>query len=127
MRTMISFQCDTAEEAIAVIEAVRSIGKEPHACSKKYVDPEELLQSTLNEATVVAKEATRIFNTVEEEPPRQNVSPGPSAISKIGEKAKTYLLNELKGGRQPEAKYAEHLKLLWSRGEIKFDGKEYYL
>ena len=119
MRTMISFQCDTAEEAIAVIEAVRKIGKEPHACSKKYVDSEELLQNTLRQVGVEKK--------VEEEPPRQNVSPGPSAISKIGEKAKTYLLNELKGGGQPEAKYAEHLKLLWSRGEIKFDGKEYYL
>ena len=118
MRTMISFQCDTAEEAIAVIEAVRSIGKEPHACSKKYVGSEELLQNTLRQVGVEKKE---------EEPPRQNVSPELPAISKIGEKAKTYLLNELKDGRQPEAKYVEHLKLLWARGEIKFDVKDFYL
>ena len=120
---MISFQCDTTEEAIAVIEAVKAIGKEPHACSKKYFDSEELLQSTLRQVGV---------KPAEEEPPRQNVSPGLPTISKIGEKAKTYLLNELKGGARTLEyadfhKYTEHLKLLWARGEIKFDGVEYYL
>ena len=42
MRTMISFQCETHEEAQAVLAAVAVIGKAPHACSKQYVEPEEI-------------------------------------------------------------------------------------
>lgn len=60
--------------------------------------------------------------------PRLNVSPGPSSISKIGENAKLTIMSELRTGDiQPHAKYAEHLKLLWARGEVKYDGKEYFI
>ena len=104
MRTMISFQCETQEEAHAVLSAVASIGKEPHACSKQYVEPEE-----------VAAE------------PRKNVPPGLPTIGKIGTATKEYIFEALKKDIQPEAKYAEHMKLLWARGEIKFDGLQYYL
>lgn len=58
---------------------------------------------------------------------RQNVSPGVSLISKIGGPAKALILEELTQGIQPGPKFAEHLKLLWERGEVKFDGEEYYL
>lgn len=66
--------------------------------------------------------------------PRPNISPGEPTITKIGADSKTFILGELKAslgtGRVPEHfghKYKEHLKLLWKRGEIKWDGLEYYL
>ena len=115
MRTMISSQCETQEEAHAVLSAVASIGKEPHACSKQYVEPEEVGKLT-------EKELLYDFT-----PPKQNVSPGLSTIGKIGTAAKEYIFEALKLGEQPGAKYTEHMKLLWARNEVKFDGSEYYL
>ena len=121
MRTMISFQCDTTEEAIAVIEAVKAIGKEPHACSKKYLEPEELTQT---ERTVAEKEILDSASVV-----RKNICPGEPTISKIGASTTGMLLELLRCGIQPDAKYREHLKLLWKRGLVKFDGTlgEYYV
>ena len=46
---------------------------------------------------------------------------------KIGMNTEGALFGVLRAGGQPEAKYAEHLKLLWKRGKVKFDGEEYYL
>ena len=71
---------------------------------------------TAGEAEPVAKNAER-----------KNVSPGPSSITKIGSETKAMLLLDVGCNKQPPAKYAEHLKLLWSRGEVKFDGKEWYI
>lgn len=120
MRTMISFQCDTLDEARAVIDAVAAIGKEPHACSKQYMDSKQLLKNTLE--LVGAKPAG------EDLPPRKNVSPGEPSITKIGTATKKIILADLQVGEQlPRQKYDEHLKLLWKRGEVKFDGDEYYV
>lgn len=58
---------------------------------------------------------------------RPNVDPGKPSIGKIGAEAKQSILGGLADGFQPLAKYTEHCKLLWSRGEIRFDGKEWYL
>ena len=63
----------------------------------------------------------------EEVSQRKNVPPGLPTISKIGSATKEELLKMLCQGIQPSTKYAEHLKLLWARNEVKFDGKEYYL
>lgn len=61
-------------------------------------------------------------------PDRTNKSPGASAIGKIGTKTKEELIAVLKAGRQPNHdKFGDHLKLLWQRGEVKFDGKEFFL
>lgn len=57
---------------------------------------------------------------------RANVSPGPSSISKIGGTTKAEIMNYLDNNKKPPGKYQEHLKLLWSRGEVKFDGEEWY-
>jgi len=57
---------------------------------------------------------------------RKDISPGPSSIGKIGTKTKEALFEVLKDGTQPSNKWNEHLKLLWQRHEVKFDG-EYYL
>lgn len=109
MKSMISFQCDTLDEARAVIDAVAAIGKQPHACSKQYVEPEELN-----------------FKCVEVEP-RKNISPGEPSITKIGTNTEGALFGVLRAGGQPEAKYAEHMKLLWKRDKVKFDGEKFYV
>lgn len=110
MKTMISFQCDTLDEARAIIDAVAALGKTPHACSKQYIEPEELK-----------------VDVPKVEAPRKNVNPGLSTITKIGSGTLEQVLGMLKDGHQPPEKYKEHLKLLWSRGKVKYDGEEWYL
>ena len=58
---------------------------------------------------------------------RKNVSPGSPAITRIGANTTGEILQTVKAGNQPSSKYVEHCKLLWERGAIKFDGKEWYL
>ena len=58
---------------------------------------------------------------------RGNVDPGKPSIGKIGSATKEELLRTLQQEKIPHVKYSEHLKLLWSRGEIKFDGERYYV
>ena len=112
MRYMLSFQCDTHEEAQAVLAAVAAIGKEPMACSRQYVPKEELQTREAIDKVPVA---------------RKNVSPGTSSITKIGSGAKETIIHALNTGTPLGDRYTEHLKLLWARGEIKFDGEEYYV
>lgn len=59
--------------------------------------------------------------------PRQNVNPGKSSITRIGTDNKEHVLLMVERGNKIEAKWQEHLKLLWERGEVKFDGKDWYL
>lgn len=64
-------------------------------------------------------------------PETKNVSPGTPSITKIGTNAKGEIMAALKVGPRKLAeigpKYAEHMKLLWSRGEVKYDGERYYV
>ena len=113
MKYMLSFQCATHEEAQAVLAAVAAIGKEPMACSRQYV-PKELLKNTLEQVGVTPSE-------------RKNISPGTSSITKIGSGAKETIIHALNTGTPLGDRYTEHLKLLWARGEIKFDGEVFYL
>lgn len=57
---------------------------------------------------------------------RANVSPGVSSITKIGSNTKIDIIACI-DRKQIPAKYTEHLKLMWARGEVKYDGKEWYL
>lgn len=59
--------------------------------------------------------------------PRSNINPGKSAITRIGTETKKELLSMIHGGVQPDAKWQEHLKLLWERGEVKFDEKGWWV
>ena len=121
MRTMISFQCETLDEARSVIDAVAAIGKQPHACSKQYVEPSQLSEKELSE--IAAQGATSI-NTVPHQ--RKNICPGTPSITKIGSGTKETIIHALNTGTPLGDRYTEHLKLLWARGEVKYDG-EYYL
>ena len=112
MKYMLSFQCDTHEEAQAVLAAVAAIGKEPMACSRQYVPKEELQDREMIDKVPVA---------------RKNISPGTSSITKIGSGAKETIIHALNTGTPLGDRYTEHLKLLWARGEIKFDGEVFYL
>ena len=112
MKYMLSFQCATHEEAQAVLAAVAAIGKEPMACSRQYVPKEELQDREMIDKVPAA---------------RKNVSPGEPSITKIGSGAKETIIHALNTGTPLGDRYTEHLKLLWARGEIKFDGEEYYL
>lgn len=118
MRYMLSFQCETQEEAQAVLSAVAAIGKEPHACSKSYVDPNKFF---------VHEEARGVRVTEAEPEPRPNIDPGEPSIGKIGTNTKEQLLGMLSDGHQPPERWCEHMKLLWSRGVVGFDGEEYYI
>ena len=76
----------------------------------------------------VSEECRGTYGCVVQEVDRPNVDPGKPTITKIGAPAKALILEELRTGTiQPHAKYAEHLKLLWARGEVKFDGQRWYL
>jgi hypothetical protein len=59
---------------------------------------------------------------------RPNINPGDPTIGKIGTATRELILADLAAGRQPpQPKYTEHLKLLWKRGEVKYDGTRWYL
>ena len=130
MKIMISYQVDTVEEAKEVMAAVENRGKlttfrVQDAPDAVYGAAELLAASGVKPEAQAAPDVVKV--------PRPNVSPGVPLITKIGSNTKEYILNELKASGAPRTlehfglKYAEHLKLLWSRGEIKFDGSEYYL
>lgn len=121
MRYMLSFQCETQEEAQAVLSAVAAIGKEPHACSKSYVDPNKFFKH--EEST---GDTELLHYRGSDEAPRPNIDPGEPSIGKIGTNTKEQLLGMLSDGHQPPERWCEHMKLLWSRGVVGFDGEEYY-
>lgn len=83
-------------------------------------------QEVASTSTDLTPEQKKIWSKA----PRIDISPGPPTIGKIGTKTKDWIIGELKTKpRVPEhfgTKYEEHLKLLWLRHEIKFDGKEYF-
>lgn len=58
---------------------------------------------------------------------RKNINPGLSTIGKIGSTTKAELLHILSCGAQPTAKFDAHMKLLWARGEVKWDGEVWYV
>ena len=58
---------------------------------------------------------------------RPNTNPGDPTITKIGATTEAELIRMIEHGAQPPAKYLAHMQLLWRRGKVKFDGKEWYL
>lgn len=56
---------------------------------------------------------------------RKNFSPGASSITRMTSGTKSDILALLARGERPWGKFEEHLKLLWERGEVKFDGEWY--
>lgn len=60
---------------------------------------------------------------------RANVSPGESSITKMGANMKRAMLAGVGSGSFTDnytGKSLKYLQLLWKRGEVKFDGKDFY-
>lgn len=95
--------------------------------ARAYLEWSEVRSAVLVVRSNNAQPSTKVV--VEQPEPAEpvNTSPGISTITRIGNTAREEIIAQLRDGRQPHAKYEEHCKLLWERGEIKFDGKEFYL
>lgn len=111
MKIMISYQVDTIAEAKAIMEAVDTRGE---MTTFRVQDTPQNVVDVFNQCNETKAE-------------RINVSPGATSIGKIGSNTKELILESLAVNVQPATKYVEHLKLLWARGEVKFDGNSYYL
>lgn len=129
MKINITYQCDTVAEAKEVLEAVHRLSKLPYRLEGFGA---AIVSGDLNALVELAdphdtEDRNPNRNGIPE--PRPNINPGEPTIGKIGEATKAVILDELgtKNIQPLQPKYTEHLKLLWKRGLIKYDGKEYYL
>lgn len=131
MKIMISYQLDTVEEAQRVLDVVdaefnfarvqvpRSVISPSNERMLAPLDVNEVKQPP-GSVIPVTESLTRI-----------NKSPGAVSTTKIGTKTMEWVIEQLSlEDRVPEhfgTKNLENLKLLWSRGKIKFDGSHYYI
>lgn len=58
---------------------------------------------------------------------RPNVTPSGPIAKRLHVHTKNTILNRLEDGVQPNEQLLPQAKLLWSRGEIKYDGEKFYL
>ncbi len=135
MKVTVSFEAEDFAHAREIIAAVETLYKVPYRM-EGFGPP--IVRNGFEGQTGSTAEngGEKVLSDVQgtQAAPRPNVSPGEPSIGKIGGSTKDYLLNELKAGSRAVEykdfhKFKEHLKLLWKRGEIKFDDttKEYYL
>ena len=130
MKIMISYQVDTVDEAKAILDAVDTKG-ELTTC-RVQGDKDWVMEKAVTGPTLVKNEPdakSQISRAMLDAMPiaRKNVSPGAPNITKIGAKSTQEIIYALSHGLQVPERFTEHLKLLWSRGEVKFDGTDYYL
>jgi len=130
MKIAVTVYTDSTYQAGCVIEAlkhVRDIELDSYSGKVKIKDIGDVMSvgRGLDEDETITAESSGITQPVA----RPNINPGDPTIGKIGEATKALILDELgtKNIQPVQPKYTEHLKLLWKRGLIKFDGKEYYL
>lgn len=119
MKITIAIEVDTPAEAKTIIDRM----------SRNYQTWVDLRNDPPEASTNTSKHLESQLAKIEPKE-RENVSPGEPTISKIGTNTKDWIIGQLTVSRSPEhfgTKFEEHLKLLWKRGEVKFDGKEYYL
>lgn len=103
------FEVDTVEEAYALASALR-----PGVVPVVVGEP---LQSLTPTPTTVSK------------PARANVSPGEPPITKMGKDMKVSMLAAVGSfafGPNYNGKSLKYLQLMCKRGELRYDGKEYY-
>lgn len=118
----VSFEVATIEEAEEIFAAVRLLKMKPYRM-KGFGPP--VVDEVKEEMEMKDEPLAKVSNIPVIE--RKNVSPGEPNIVKCGISTMEILLNDLAKGVQPPVKYEEHMKLLWKRGKVKYDGKEYYL
>lgn len=139
MRITIQVTCDDAEDAQRVMRKlaapdntwVDQLGGQstvftpPINTKQLDVAREARIDKIMGSSATGAEQS--LGNSGSEGAPRPNISPGEPSIGKIGSETKATLLSLIGNNQQPASKWHEHAKLLWKRGEIKFDGAEYYL
>lgn len=140
MRITIQVTCDSPDDAM---EAMSRLTKPINKLAREFIGSTESdldrylgkpVKIEISGSEIGAKDSgKKVDNDAETSglashpTTRPNVSPGEPSIGKIGTSTKDQIMEFLSKGQQMGPKYAEHMKLLWKRGEIKFDGQEYYL
>ena len=114
-------QLRTAPDSV-LVDAMLAL----NAVRDKVVATRKIIENATGSAPVIQAAIEKAAEPTKEVV-RKNVSPGPAAIGKIGSNTKDVIFEFLRDDKQPPAKYDDHLKLLWARGEVKYDGKEWYL
>lgn len=121
-RVTIQVTCDTAEDAQEVLARIART----HKTWDEQVDQTGPPRHGMTEAGTA-----RVNKIMGAPPERENVSPGEPSIGKIGKDNVDMLVKAVMDGNtkvlNDTDKWQEHLKLLWKRGLVKFDGEEYYL
>ncbi len=123
-RVTIQVTCDTIQDAQG---ALARLGR-THKTWDEQVD-EPKITTTMQTGPRPAN--TERLDKIMEAPARKNISPGEPSIGKIGKDNVDMLVKAVMDGNtkvlNDTDKWQEHLKLLWKRGLVKFDGEEYYL
>lgn len=134
MKIKVTFEVDSAKEAREVLSAVEKLGGLPYrldgfgAALVQGELPTHLGVSGSEIGTGDSGKTVDNDSSEDSHPTtRPNVSPGEPSISKMGAATNAEITKLLNAGKDVPAKFTEHLKLLWKRGEVKYDGKEYYL
>ena len=131
MKITITVEVSSPDEAKVIIDRMSrttNAWTDLQEARDELAAKEVATRSTCEEKMTTADIKPSIVIASEDVAARANVSPGTPLITKIGKDTTDAILLALKEGiPQPSVKYKEHLKLLWKRGVIKFDGKEYYL
>ena len=125
MKIVMNIEFDSLEEAQEFLGQRRKSTEIPQITPKTVEKRAVNFPEPSRELPGEKPAATSDWPFPPEEDPLVNVCPGDPAIGKIGATAKDLILSELRAGRQLHQKYAEHLKLLWARGEVKYDGTLY--
>lgn len=111
MKITVNIECDSLHEFQLIQDSIQAVTQSP-------------AQTTTFEPATIAAPAPP--------PPaqeRHNVSPGEPSIIKMGAETKRSMLAGVGSGAFGagyNGKSIEYLRLLWKRGEVKFDGKEFY-
>lgn len=114
-------------DAMLALNVIRTKTIEVRKIAEGPAAPDNAVKSMLKTAEAGLAAAETMLEEAKAKTERPNVPPGKPSITKIGSNTKEELLRILSQGNQPPAKFVEHLKLLWDRGEVQFDGKEWYL
>lgn len=118
-RVTIQVTCDTIQDAQ---DALARLGR-THKTWEEQVDA----KPAAPEVKTVVNASGRLDRIMGVSPERENVSPGEPSIGKMGKETVDTLVGLIMNKQQAAPKWAEHMKLLWKRGLVKFDGEEYYL
>lgn len=113
---------DILIRAVEQVKEYRENVRTDYSSLRKYLGTPA--SEPVSSPTKVATPLTTVVSELQEADP-----PG-TPVQRISTKVRSMLLAALKQPHAPSSlgnKFSGHLKLLWTRGEIKWNGKEYYI